>query len=178
MIGIRWRGVQHALGASIAVWGLLGGGFVAAESVHSMSSGTSQLNACANAKHHAIGMCRSGIVEGFGECLCEQGQFRGGDSWQCAVDARCASSRQGAMQPDEGMHTSGATVGPPDGVVYEVVSQFEVLKPAVQCGFNRLSFPNPGVFAEETRVYREYRNGQVVRSWQDSFSRFERCHRF
>jgi hypothetical protein len=68
-------------------------------------------------------------------------------------------------------------MGPPDGVNYEIVSEFEVLKPAIQCGFNRLSFPNPGIFKEEERVYREYRDGLIVRSWQDTFSRFVRCFR-
>lgn len=67
-------------------------------------------------------------------------------------------------------------IGQPDGIYYEVIATREESRSdASRCGFNDLSLPNIGIYQIETRGYKEYRNGELVRSWQDDVENFVRC---
>jgi hypothetical protein len=66
-------------------------------------------------------------------------------------------------------------IGQPDGTGYEVVGRREVMHMAVECEFNDLGVPNPGIFDVETRLYREYQGGKLVRTWTEEAETFDRC---
>jgi hypothetical protein len=69
------------------------------------------------------------------------------------------------------------TIGPANGVSYRVVSSHEVVKmDAARCGYHDLSLPNGGVFRVETRVYSEYSNGKLLRTWTQEAETFVRCY--
>ncbi len=64
---------------------------------------------------------------------------------------------------------------PLEGVHYEVVDSREAVLPAARCGFNDFGLGNPALFIIETRKYSEYKNGTVVRSWEEQVRTFQRC---
>ena len=70
---------------------------------------------------------------------------------------------------------SGDTIGPADGVSYQVVSSHEELQSTAECGFNDLGVPNNGIFMVETRDYTEYENGVLVKTWTEDVSTLSRC---
>jgi hypothetical protein len=67
------------------------------------------------------------------------------------------------------------TIRAPDGTFYRVVSSREVLKPAIQCGFNDLGLLNGGIFLEETLAYETYVKGKLVKTEIKKRERFLRC---
>jgi hypothetical protein len=69
----------------------------------------------------------------------------------------------------------GPSIGPADGVSYQVMYISEVIHPAAQCGFNDLSIPNNGVFTMEAREYTSYLNGTLIARWQDHVETFKSC---
>jgi hypothetical protein len=65
----------------------------------------------------------------------------------------------------------------PDGVSYEVVSSSEITKAAgAECGFNKLAAPNPGIYLREVRNYKQYKDGKLIRTWQETKDKWVRCH--
>lgn len=70
---------------------------------------------------------------------------------------------------------SGPSIGPPDGIHYEVVSVREETRMSAVCGFNDLGVPNGAVFSIEERRYSEYLSGQLLRTWTESAETFIRC---
>ena len=70
---------------------------------------------------------------------------------------------------------AGATIGPADGVSYQVVSssEVEVMDPA--CGFNDIGAPNGAIHLSETRHYTNYANGVLVAEWDETSDTFLRC---
>ncbi len=70
---------------------------------------------------------------------------------------------------------NGPTIGPMDGIGYEVISRSDISKPTPWCGFNDLGMMILGVFTVETRRYTQYSNGALVASWQDSAETFKSC---
>lgn len=69
----------------------------------------------------------------------------------------------------------GPTIGPPDGVHYQIVSTRSIYQPTPACGFNDLGSMQLGEFSLETREYTEWRDGAEVRRWTDEISLFVRC---
>ncbi|MGH9574981.1 MAG: hypothetical protein ACRD40_15800, partial [Candidatus Acidiferrales bacterium] len=66
---------------------------------------------------------------------------------------------------------------PPDGTTYTVVTSKEMNKAdSTDCGFNDVSAPNQGVFRQELREYKQYKDGKVVRTWRDTEEVFLRCY--
>lgn len=70
---------------------------------------------------------------------------------------------------------SGPSIGPPDGIHYEVISMREETKMSPSCGFNDLGVPNGAVFSIEVRRYSEYAAGQLIRTWEEDHESFLRC---
>jgi hypothetical protein len=70
---------------------------------------------------------------------------------------------------------AGATIGPADGVSYQVVSssEVEVMDPA--CGFNDIGVPNGAIHLSEARHYTNYANGVLVAQWDETSDTFLRC---
>lgn len=71
---------------------------------------------------------------------------------------------------------SGSTIGPADGITYQVMSTTEIMKPAFECGYNDFSIPNPGIFNSEVRQYYEHSAGMLLRTWPETKDTFLRCH--
>ncbi len=71
----------------------------------------------------------------------------------------------------------GGTIGPPnDGIHYRVLgSRMEERPAAALCGYNDVSAPNLGEFLVETRLYEEWRDGKLLRSWTEEPSTFQGC---
>jgi hypothetical protein len=67
------------------------------------------------------------------------------------------------------------TIGAPDGTFYRVVSSREIIRPAVQCGFNDLGLARGGVFLEETLKCETYARGRLVKTEIKKRYRFLRC---
>jgi hypothetical protein len=83
-------------------------------------------------------------------------------------------------RPDHGVQLfdldDDGGMGVPNGIFYEILGNREVGQAAPgQCGFNDLSVPNTGIFQIETRSYKEYANGQIIRSWSEEVAVFVRC---
>lgn len=73
--------------------------------------------------------------------------------------------------------SGGPTIGAPNGVSYEVTSTREVTRmDGGRCGYHDLSLPNGAVFRVETRVYREFKEGKLLRTWQATAELFVRCY--
>jgi hypothetical protein len=66
-------------------------------------------------------------------------------------------------------------IGPPDGVVYQILFTIEITKPTPMCGYNDVGFPNNAVYSVETREYTQYSNGTIVSRWQDQNETFKNC---
>ncbi|WP_163839458.1 hypothetical protein [Pseudoxanthomonas sacheonensis] len=64
-----------------------------AETVNAVSTGKSEVAACANAKANAARQCETGKVKKYESCQCETGEFSGGDKHQCAIDAVCEAHK-------------------------------------------------------------------------------------
>jgi hypothetical protein len=69
----------------------------------------------------------------------------------------------------------GPSIGPADGVSYQILYTTETVHPTPQCGFNDLSIPNNGVFTVEAREYTEYSRGNIVARWQTRVENFKIC---
>lgn len=63
--------------------------------------------------------------------------------------------------------TAEDTIGPADGITYQVLYVEYVYRPTPACGFNDLGLANPGKFQSEAREYSEHVNGKLVRKWQE-----------
>lgn len=61
----------------------------------------------------------------------------------------------------------GAGIGAPDGIHYEVLYTSQITRPAIECGINDIGLPNPGTFEVEHRQYTEWKDGEVIRTWQE-----------
>ena len=68
-----------------------------------------------------------------------------------------------------------ATIGPPDGVHYEIVSSSVVTRMNPACGFNDGGAPNGGNFLVEVRRYENWSNGQLAGSWTETVEVFQGC---
>ncbi|MGH9573305.1 MAG: hypothetical protein ACRD40_07235 [Candidatus Acidiferrales bacterium] len=47
---------------------------------------------------------------------------------------------------------------------------------STDCGFNDVSAPIQGVFRQELREDKQYKDGKVVRTWRDTEEVFLRCY--
>lgn len=70
----------------------------------------------------------------------------------------------------------GDTIGPADGISYEVVSTEEVNSPAPECGFNDLGVPILGTYTRETRRYKQYVDGKLLPEWTEKTDTFKTCN--
>jgi hypothetical protein len=66
----------------------------------------------------------------------------------------------------------GQTIGAGQGVVYEVIGSTTVIK---QDAGNCPDIPNKGEYRRETRHYRDYQDGHLVRDWIQEVDIFVRC---
>jgi hypothetical protein len=83
-----------------------------------------------------------------------------------------------SLSPDKrtfGIRSEGPTIGPADGIVYEIVSSSKITRPTPACGFNDISVPNSGAYSVETRRYHQYANGSQVAEWMDTVETFDSC---
>lgn len=69
----------------------------------------------------------------------------------------------------------GPSIGPPDGVTYQILYTTELIKPWPVCGFNDIGFPNNAHYTVEAREYTMYSRGVVVSRWQESVETFRNC---
>ena len=69
----------------------------------------------------------------------------------------------------------GDTIGQPDGIHYEILYKSMEYGYAVECELNDAGLPNTGAFEIEHRRYREYRNGEMVRQWEEAVKTFSHC---
>jgi hypothetical protein len=67
------------------------------------------------------------------------------------------------------------TIGPADGVTYEITSTSQVYDPAPECGFNDLGVPILGEYMKETRRYHQWSHGTEERAWDETTTTFKDC---
>jgi len=72
--------------------------------------------------------------------------------------------------------TSGPSMGPPDGAIYEILATATIFLQTPACGFNDLGVPNQGTYLRETRVYRNYVGGNLVSSDTKNVDTFTSCY--
>ena len=75
----------------------------------------------------------------------------------------------------EQLKHEGPGLGPPDGIHYEVLYTIRDSRLAMQCEINDAGLPGPAWFETEYRRYSEYRDGDLVRQWEDSEEKFIEC---
>lgn len=71
--------------------------------------------------------------------------------------------------------TDESSIGMPDGISYEVLYTIQNSRMAMECEINDAGLPSPGLFETEYRRYSEYRNGELIRQWEDNEEKFIRC---
>ncbi|MBL7772247.1 MAG: hypothetical protein JNM95_05285 [Chitinophagaceae bacterium] len=69
------------------------------------------------------------------------------------------------------------TISAPNGIRYTVTSTRYTYKADIlHCGYNDLSLPNMGRYKVEDLRYEEYKDGKVIRSWNDTRETFVDCY--
>ena len=69
----------------------------------------------------------------------------------------------------------GDTIGQPDGIHYEILFTSLEYAYAPECELNDTGVPNTGAFEIEHRRYSEYKNGEIVRQWEEAIRTFSHC---
>jgi hypothetical protein len=86
-----------------------------------------------------------------------------------------ASAMSGSAQ--ERRTNDGPNLGAPHGISYEVIRASQIVRmDAGRCGYHDLSLPNGAVYSIETRVYHEYNQGRIIRTWTENAEVFPRCY--
>lgn len=66
-----------------------------------------------------------------------------------------------------------ATISVPKGISYRVIKVEYVIEPdVVNSGFNDFGTPKLGKFKIEHRLYQEYKNGKVIKTWMKQVKTF------
>ena len=66
-----------------------------------------------------------------------------------------------------------ASINVPRGISYRVIKVEYVIEPdIVNSGFNDLGTPKLGKFKVEHRLYEEYKDGELIRSWTEQVKTF------
>jgi len=69
----------------------------------------------------------------------------------------------------------GDTIGPADGISYQVISSSVIMRMTPACGFNDIGLPNGGNFLVEIRQYTQYQNGVLIAQWSSTEETFQGC---
>jgi hypothetical protein len=72
--------------------------------------------------------------------------------------------------------TEGSSIGPADGITYEIIYVQQVMRSAPECGFNDLGIPNMANYNAEARRYRNHVNGTLVNQWEETVYTFVSCY--